>query len=77
MSDRNKLGNLTIWRNVFKKERDRESGEPLNHPDYRGKATWGNETVEIALWVNLDAGGVPLNLSGEIVEPQDGNETTY
>lgn len=68
---RQKLGKLTIWRNVFRKEVDFETGEVLNQPHYRGKANWGNEQVEISLWINEEAGGVALHLSGEICIPED------
>lgn len=65
-----KIGNITIWLNVFKKDGiDKDSGEVMNQPDYRGKGEMDNRACEFALWINRDINGIPINLSGQVTEP--------
>ncbi len=55
---KDKVGNLTVWLNVFKKEDDQ--------PDYRGKMEVNGKTYSLALWVNHKAGDVVCNMSGQV-----------
>ena len=54
------MGNITIVRNVYKKD-------PVQ-PDYRGKIDIEGASYDIVLWVNNNILRIPLHLSGEITE---------
>lgn len=56
----NKVGNITIYLNVFKKE-DTE-------PRYRGKLDINGVSYSISLWSNDSIKGVSINMSGQITE---------
>lgn len=59
-----KIGNLTIWFNVHKKEKEQ--------PDYRGKMDVEIDgqvnTVEISLWIDRYLQMFPIKLSGQITK---------
>lgn len=62
----NKMGDITIYRNVHKKSKDES-------PDYRGKGEIINEEndvikLEFSLWINSELREVPIHLSGQITE---------
>jgi len=61
-----KVGNITVYANVFKGDDDER-----NAPDYRGKINIGDETHELALWINKEIVGVVLNMSGQVTEECD------
>lgn len=58
-----KVGNVTVWINPLKR-----NDEDDKQPDYRGKVTIGEETHDLALWINGDIAGVVLNMSGQVTE---------
>jgi len=55
-----KVGSITVYLNVFQKEN--------NQPCYRGKLSLDDtgETYDVALWINQECAGVPVNLSGQL-----------
>jgi len=50
MAYEHKEGRGTIWPNDYKEEE--------KHPDYKGKAMWKGELIEISLWEGETQGGV-------------------
>jgi len=67
--DAMKVGNITVWLNVFCKTFDDDTAPAgRSAPRYRGKLDIDGKTYEVSLWVNENLNGAPIHLSGQICE---------
>ena len=54
-----KKTDITVFANVFRKPGDQK-------PHFRGYVNVEGVKYALALWINYEIGGVPVNLSGQI-----------